>query len=440
MRGLFKKGHLIIIGGGLAGCEAAWQASSRGTKVTLFEMKPTRFSPAHRSDNLGELVCSNSLKSTSLENAVGLLKEEMRRFGSLIMEAADHTKVPAGGSLAVDREEFSSYITRALEERYGVELIRKEVNRIPLNLPTIIATGPLTSDRLAKEIMTLTGTRSLYFYDAISPIVTRESINMDVTFRASRYGKGGDDYINCPMAKEQYYQFIDELLKAERVPTRDFEKAVSFEGCLPLEEMAERGADTLAYGPLKPVGLVDPKTGQQPFAVVQLRQDNLSDTLYSIVGFQTKLRWREQERIFRMIPGLERAEFVRFGSQHRNTFINAPKILMNTLQVRRRSNIFFAGQLTGVEGYVESAAMGLLAGLNGHRLMRGMDLVVPPPTTTLGSLVTYITRFPFKDFQPMNVNFGLFPPLSPMLKGRLKRRRLAERALRDLQAWREEIG
>jgi methylenetetrahydrofolate--tRNA-(uracil-5-)-methyltransferase len=440
MEGLFKKDHLIIIGGGLAGCEAAWQASSRGTKVILFEMKPTRFSPAHRSDSLGELVCSNSLKSTSLENAVGLLKEEMRRFGSLIVEAADHTKVPAGGSLAVDREAFSRYITRALEKRYGVELIRREVDRIPLHLPTIIATGPLTSDRLAKEIMTLTGTRSLYFYDAISPIVTRESINMEVTFRASRYGKGGDDYINCPMAKEQYYHFIDELLKAERVPTRDFEKAVSFEGCLPLEEMAERGADTLAYGPLKPVGLIDPKTGQQPFAVVQLRQDNLSDTLYSIVGFQTKLRWREQERIFRMIPGLERAEFVRFGSQHRNTFINAPKILMNTLQVRRRSNIFFAGQLTGVEGYVESAAMGLLAGLNGHRLMMGMDLVVPPPTTTLGSLVTYITRFPFKDFQPMNINFGLFPPLSPMLKGRLKRRKLAERALRDLQTWREEIG
>ena len=440
MEGLFKKDHLIIIGGGLAGCEAAWQASSRGTKVILFEMKPTRFSPAHRSDNLGELVCSNSLKSTSLENAVGLLKEEMRRLGSLIVEAADHTKVPAGGSLAVDREAFSRYITRALEKRHGVELIRREVERIPLHLPTIIATGPLTSDRLAKEIMTLTGTRSLYFYDAISPIVTRESINMEVTFRASRYGKGGDDYINCPMAKEQYYHFIDELLKAERVPTRDFEKAISFEGCLPLEEMAERGADTLAYGPLKPVGLIDPKTGQQPFAVVQLRQDNLSGTLYSIVGFQTKLRWGEQERIFRMIPGLEKAEFVRFGSQHRNTFINAPKILMNTLQVRRRSNIFFAGQLTGVEGYVESAAMGLLAGLNGHRLMRGMDLVVPPPTTTLGSLVTYITRFPFKDFQPMNINFGLFPPLSPMLKGRLKRRRLAERALRDLQTWREEMG
>ncbi len=440
MEGQFKKDHLIIIGGGLAGCEAAWQASSRGTKVILFEMKPTRFSPAHRSNNLGELVCSNSLKSTSLENAVGLLKEEMRRLGSLIVEAADHTKVPAGGSLAVDREVFSLYITRALEKRHGVKLIRREVERIPLHLPTIIATGPLTSDRLAKEIMTLTGTRSLYFYDAISPIVTRESINMEVTFRASRYGKGGDDYINCPMAKEQYYRFINELLKAERVPTRDFEKAISFEGCLPLEEMAERGADTLAYGPLKPVGLIDPKTGQQPFAVVQLRQDNLSDTLYSIVGFQTKLRWGEQERIFRMIPGLERAEFVRFGSQHRNTFINAPKILMNTLQVRRRSNIFFAGQLTGVEGYVESAAMGLLAGLNGHRLMRGMDLVVPPPTTTLGSLVTYITRFPFKDFQPMNINFGLFPPLSPMLKGRLKRRRLAERALRDLQTWREEIG
>jgi len=440
MEGLFKKDHLIIIGGGLAGCEAAWQASSKGTKVTLFEMKPIRFSPAHRSGNLGELVCSNSLKSNSLENAVGLLKEEMRRLGSLIMEAADHTKVPAGGSLAVDREAFSRYITRALEERSGVELIRRELDRIPLHIPTIIATGPLTSDRLAEEIANLTGTRSLYFYDAISPIVTRESVNMKVTFRASRYGKGGDDYINCPMTKEHYYRFVDELLKAERIPTRDFEKALPFEGCLPIEDMAERGADTLAFGPLKPVGLIDPKTGQQPFAVVQLRQDNLSDTLYSMVGFQTKLRWREQERIFRMTPGLERAEFVRFGSQHRNTFINAPKILRNTLQMRKRPNIFFAGQLTGVEGYVESAAMGLLAGLNGNRLMRGMDPVVPPPTTSLGSLVTYITRCSFKDFQPMNVNFGLFPPLSPMLKGRLKRRRLAERALKDLEAWKEAIA
>jgi len=440
MKGLFKTGHLIIIGGGLAGCEAAWQASSRGTKVTLFEMKPIRFSPAHRSENLGELVCSNSLKSTSLENAVGLLKEEMRRFGSLIMEAADHTKVPAGGSLAVDREEFSRYITRALEKREGVELIRSEVDRIPLDLSTIIATGPLTSDRLAKEIMALTGTRSLYFYDAISPIVAHESINMDVTFKASRYGKGGDDYINCPMTKEQYYRFVDELLKAARVPTRDFERAVPFEGCLPIEEMAERGADTLAFGPLKPVGLIDPKTGQQPFAVVQLRQDNLSDTLYSMVGFQTKLRWGEQERIFRMIPGLERAEFFRFGSQHRNTFINSPKVLRKTLQMRRQPNIFFAGQLTGVEGYVESAAMGLLAGLNGHRLMRERDFVVAPPTTALGSLVTYITSPAFKDFQPMNVNFGLFPPLSPKLKGRLKRRKLAERALKDLGAWKEGIG
>jgi methylenetetrahydrofolate--tRNA-(uracil-5-)-methyltransferase len=439
MKGLFKKGHLIVIGGGLAGCEAAWQASSRGTKVALFEMKPQRFSPAHRSENLAELVCSNSLKSTSLENAVGLLKEEMRRLGSLIMESADHTKVPAGGSLAVDREEFSRYISRALEKREGVELIRREVDSIPLHLPTIVATGPLTSDRLAKEMMALTGTRSLYFYDAISPIVARESINMEVTFRASRYGKGGDDYINCPMTKEQYYRFIDELLKAERVPTRDFERAVPFEGCLPIEEMAERGIDTLAFGPLKPVGLIDPTTGQQPFAVVQLRQDNLSDTLYSMVGFQTKLRWGEQERIFRMIPGLERAEFFRFGSRHRNTFINSPKVLRNTLQMRRQPNIFFAGQLTGVEGYVESTAMGLLAGLNAHRLMREMEFVVVPPTTALGSLVTYITRPPFKDFQPMNVNFGLFPPLNAKLKGRLKRRKLAERSLKDLEAWKEGI-
>jgi len=440
MEELFKKGHLIVIGGGLAGCEAAWQAASRGTKVTLFEMKPIRFSPAHRSGNLGELVCSNSLKSNSLENAIGLLKEEMRRLGSLIMEAADHTRVPAGGSLAVDREAFSAYITRALEERDDVGLIRMELDRLPLHLPTIIATGPLTSDRLAKEIMDLTGTRSLYFYDAISPIVTRESINMDATFRASRYGKGGDDYINCPMNKEQYYWFIDELLRAERVPARDFERAIPFEACLPIEDMADRGVDTLAFGPLKPVGLVDPKTGRQPFAVVQLRQDNLAETLYSIVGFQTKLKWREQERVFRMIPGLERAEFVRFGSQHRNTFINAPKVLRSTLQMKRRPNIFFAGQLTGVEGYVESAAMGLLAGLNAHRLMGGMDPVVPPPTTGLGSMVAYITRYPLKDFQPMNVNFGLFPQLSQRLKGRLKRRRLAERALRDLGAWKEAIG
>jgi methylenetetrahydrofolate--tRNA-(uracil-5-)-methyltransferase len=440
MEELFKEGRLIVIGGGLAGCEAAWQAASLGTEVSLFEMKPIRFSPAHRSETLGELVCSNSLKSNSLENAVGLLKEEMRRLGSLIMEAADRTKVPAGGSLAVDREAFSNYITRALEETKGVEIIRRELGQIPLHLPTIIATGPLTSDGLAREIMDLTGTRSLYFYDAISPIVIRDSINMNTTFRASRYGKGGDDYINCPMTKEQYYRLVDELIRAERVPTRDFEKAIPFEGCLPIEDMAERGTDTLAFGPLKPVGLIDPKTDQQPFAVVQLRQDNLADTLYSMVGFQTKLKWREQERIFRMIPGLEKAEFARFGSQHRNTYIDAPRILRNTLQMKRRPNILFAGQLTGVEGYVESAAMGLLAGLNGHRLMRGMDPVVPPQTTSLGSLVAYITRYPLKDFQPMNVNFGLFPPLSPMLKGRLKRTRLAERALKDLEAWREAIA
>ncbi len=411
----------------------------RGTEVILFEMKPARFSPAHRSENLGELVCSNSLKSASLENAVGLLKEEMRRLNSLIIEAADHTKVPAGGSLAVDREAFSAYITRSLEEKNGVEVIREEVDQIPLDLPTIIATGPLTSDCLAREIMGLTGTRSLYFYDAISPIVARESINFEVIFRASRYGKGGDDYINCPMAKEQYYRFVDELVRGERVATRDFEKAVPFEGCLPIEEMAERGADTLAFGPLKPVGLNDPKTGQQPFAVVQLRQDNLSDTLYSMVGFQTKLKWAEQKRIFRMIPGLEHAEFFRFGSQHRNTYINSPRVLRNTLQMRRRSNIFFAGQLTGVEGYMESAAMGLLAGLNAHRWMRGVDLVVAPPTTALGSLVHYITRPPIKDFQPMNVNFGLFPPLNREFRGRLKRRKLAERALRDLETWKERI-
>jgi methylenetetrahydrofolate--tRNA-(uracil-5-)-methyltransferase len=439
MNGLFKKGRLVIIGGGLAGCEAAWQASSLGTRVALFEMKPVRFSPAHRSENLGELVCSNSLKSASLENAVGLLKEEMRRLNSLIIEAADHTKVPAGGSLAVDREAFSTYITRSLTEKNGVEVIREEVYQIPLDLPTIIATGPLTSDRLAREIMGLTGTRSLYFYDAISPIVSRESINFEVTFRASRYGKGGDDYINCPMDKEQYYRFVDELVRGERVATRDFERAVPFEGCLPIEEMAERGADTLAFGPLKPVGLIDPKTGQQPFAVVQLRQDNLSDTLYSMVGFQTKLKWAEQKRIFRMIPGLEHAEFFRFGSQHRNTYINSPRVLRNTLQMRRRSNIFFAGQLTGVEGYVESAAVGLFAGLNAHRWMRGVDLVVAPPTTALGSLVHYVTRPPIKDFQPMNVNFGLFPPLNRAFRGRLKRSKLAERALRDLETWKERI-
>jgi methylenetetrahydrofolate--tRNA-(uracil-5-)-methyltransferase len=427
--------RVTIVGGGLAGSEAAHQASCLGAPVLLLEMKPARFSPAHCSPLLGELVCSNSLRSQSLENAVGLLKEELRGLGSLIMTAADANRVPAGGALAVDREGFSAEITASLEANPRVEIQRAFVQTIPTEDPVILATGPLTEGTLAREIMALGGGEDLYFYDAISPIVEGESVDHSVAFRASRYGKGGDDYINCPMGKVEYEAFVDALLAAEKVPTRDFEREILFSGCMPVEAMAERGRQTLAFGPMKPVGLTDPRTGQQPHAVVQLRQDDRAGSLYNMVGFQTKLTHPEQERVFRMIPGLQRARFHRLGALHRNSFINAPRMLLPTLQTRMRPGLFVAGQLSGVEGYVESTAMGLLSGINAARLLQGESSLVPPATTAMGSLVHYITTASPHGFQPMNVNFGLLPPLGRTVRKEFRRRALADRALADLGAW-----
>ncbi len=430
---------IVIIGAGLAGSEAAWQIAKRGGKVILYEMKPKVFSPAHRSPFFAELVCSNSFKSESFENASGVLKEEMRELGSLILNVSAETRVPAGDSLAVDREVFSREITQILEGLENVKVIREEVSSIPQEGFTIIATGPLTSEALSKEIQKVTGSHRLFFYDALSPIVTADSINFQKIFRSSRYGKGGMDYINCPMNEEEYNQFVITLNKAEKVPVHAFEKRYLFEGCLPIEEMAGRGGATLAHGPLKPVGLTDPATGRQPFAVVQLRQENRSGTLFNMVGFQTRLKYEEQKRVFRMIPGLEHAEFVRLGSIHRNTFIDAPRLLGNALQLKHCSNLFFAGQITGVEGYMESTAMGLLCGINAYRYANGMPMVVPPMTTAIGALVHYITQSLSVPFQPMNINFGLFPPLPGKSKGRGKRLLMAKRALREIKKWREEV-
>jgi len=435
---------VTIIGGGLAGTEAAWQAACRGITVTLFEMKPSRFSPAHTLPSLAELVCSNSLRGASLENAVGLLKEEMRRLGSLFIEAADATRVPAGGALAVDRELFSRFITEKIEQHPLITVVREEVDEIPVDGLVIIASGPLTSEPLARAISGLTGPY-LYFYDAIAPIVTASSIDQNTVFRASRYGKGdGDDYLNCPMTREEYDAFVAALLAAEKVPTRDFEKLIHFEGCMPVEELASRGHDTLRFGPMKPVGLIDPRTGREPHAVIQLRMENREATLYNLVGFQTKLTYPEQKKVFRMIPGLENAEFVRLGSMHRNTFINAPGILTATLRMKAQPRILFAGQITGVEGYVESAATGFIAGVNASLLaLAGPDAIllpIPPATTAHGALVRHITEADPKHFQPMNVNYGLFPPLEGRIKKAERRKLLAERALNELEEWRVKIS
>jgi methylenetetrahydrofolate--tRNA-(uracil-5-)-methyltransferase len=433
---------ITIIGGGLAGAEAAWQSACRGVAVTLYEMKPARFSPAHTLPSLAELVCSNSLRGASLENAVGLLKEEMRRTGSLFMEAADATQVPAGGALAVDRELFSRFITERIDAHPLITVVREEVTEIPEQGIVVIASGPLTSEPLARAISRLTGPY-LYFYDAIAPIVTASSIDHGTVFRASRYGKGdGDDYLNCPMTREEYDAFMAALLAAEKVPTRDFEKLIHFEGCMPVEEMASRGHDTLRFGPMKPVGLADPRSGREPHAVVQLRMENREGTMYNMVGFQTKLTYPEQKRVFSMIPGLENAEFVRLGSMHRNTFINAPTILASTLRMKAEPRILFAGQITGVEGYVESAATGFIAGVNASLLaLQGPDaeLTVPPDTTAHGALVSHITGADPKHFQPMNVNYGLFPALEGKIRKAERRRLLAERALRDLETWRTSL-
>ena len=429
---------IAVIGAGLAGCEAAWQIAQRGGKVILYEMKPEVYSPAHRSPYFAELVCSNSLKSQSIENASGVLKEEMALMGSLILEAAKEAKVPAGDSLAVDRTVFSKQITQTLENLKNVEVIRREISSLPQDGITIIATGPLTSESLSGEIQKVTGSRHLFFYDAISPIVTAESIDYEHAFKSSRYGKGGEDYVNCPMDEEAYHRFVEALNRAEKVLVHPFEKRYLFEGCLPVEEMAGRGKETLAYGPLKPVGLVNPKTGKQPFAVVQLRQEDRFETLFNLVGFQTRLKHEEQKRVFRMIPGLEKAEFVRLGSIHLNTFIDSPRLLTESLQLKTDPNLFFAGQITGVEGYMESTAMGLLSGINAHRYANGMPALVPPPTTAMGALVDYITHSSAVPFQPMNVNFGLFPPLSGKSKGKGRRLLLAKRALKEMEEWKKK--
>ena len=432
---------ITIIGAGLAGCEAAWQIAQQGIPVDLFEMRPQRMTPAHQSDRLGELVCSNSLRGTGMHNAVGLLKEELRRCNSLFIATADSHAVPAGGALAVDREGFSAHLTKVIEEHPLITLRRQEITEIPDDRLVIIASGPLTSDNLAEKIAALTGQEHLYFYDAIAPIVEADSIDREQVYAASRYDRGGADYLNCPFDKEQYLAFVEALCKGEKVVPHDFEKVVHFEGCMPIEVLAERGEMTLAFGPMKPVGLRDPRTGRDPFAVVQLRQDDLHANLYNLVGFQTKLIYPEQERVFRTIPGLENIVFARLGSMHRNTFINAPACLSKTLQLKTTPNIFFAGQITGVEGYVESAASGFLAGLFAAAEHQGHSLQAPPPTTALGALLNYPVNASPEGFQPMNITNGLFPDLETRIhKRRDRRQALADRALADLETWRDVIG
>jgi methylenetetrahydrofolate--tRNA-(uracil-5-)-methyltransferase len=432
---------VVIVGGGLAGSEAAWQAAKRGAKVTLYEMRPKEMTKAHKTGGLAELVCSNSLGSTDPQNAPGILKEEMRRLGSLIIASAEQARVPAGSALAVDREQFSLAVTRALEGHPNIRILHEEIADIPTDCLCIIATGPLTSDTLSDAIRRATQAQHLYFFDAISPIVDADSIDMDIVFRASRYDKGGDDYLNCPMTEEQYNRFYDALIAAEKVQPKEFEKTPYFEACVPIEVMAERGRQTMQFGPLKPVGLEDPRTGVRPYAVVQLRTENVHRTCYNLVGFQTKLTYPEQKRVFRMIPGLEQAEFLRYGSLHRNTFINSPQLLLNTLQFKARGTLFFAGQLVGVEGYTESAAMGGLAGINAARALAGLPLVTPPPTTAHGCLVSHITLSDPRHFQPMNTNFGLFPPLPNQPRDKEKKRRMiAERAFEDFESWKTRSG
>ncbi|HJU05621.1 MAG TPA: methylenetetrahydrofolate--tRNA-(uracil(54)-C(5))-methyltransferase (FADH(2)-oxidizing) TrmFO, partial [Nitrospiraceae bacterium] len=427
---------VVVIGGGLAGSEATWQAANHGARVTLYEMRPKEPTPAHKTGNLAELVCSNSLGSDDVLNAPGILKAEMRRLNSLILSAADEARVPAGSALAVDRDQFSQRITRALEAHPNVRILHEEVKDIPRDCICIIATGPLTSDNMAASIRALTHSDSLYFFDAISPIIDADSINMDVVFKASRYEKGGADYLNCPMDEPAYLAFYDALLKSDKVQPKEFEKTPYFESCIPIEVMAERGPQTMAFGPLKPVGLEDPRTHARPHAVVQLRAENVHGTAYNMVGFQTKLTYPEQRRVFRMIPGLEQAEFLRYGSLHRNTFLNSPLLLKDTLQSKVRGTVFFAGQLVGVEGYTESAAMGGLAGINAARGLRGLPLVTPPSATAHGSLINYLTASDSRHFQPMNTNYGLFPPLPIRIKDKAeKRRRIGLRALEDFDAW-----
>ncbi|HEX9120767.1 MAG TPA: methylenetetrahydrofolate--tRNA-(uracil(54)-C(5))-methyltransferase (FADH(2)-oxidizing) TrmFO [Terriglobales bacterium] len=426
-----------IIGAGLAGCEAAWQCARRGIEVELYEMRPRRTTPAHRTADFAELVCSNSLKSTSEFTAPWLLKEEMRRADSLLMDIARHAAVPAGHALAVDRAIFAAQVTEAVSHHPHIKIIREEVTTVEENAGvTIVAAGPLTSDALAREIARLSGSDHLFFYDSISPIVDADSVDRSRVYLAARYGKGSADYINCPMSREEYDRFYDALLAAESVEGRDWEKLNYFEACLPIEEIARRGRDTLRFGPMKPVGLVDPRTGQRSYAVVQLRQENLRADSYNIVGFQNHLRFSEQDRVFRLIPGLENARFLRYGQIHRNTYLNAPALLTPALQMKAHPRVLFAGQISGVEGYVESIAMGLLAGLHAAALARGADPLPPPRPTAFGSLVNYLTQSDARDFQPANITFDLLPSLEKKVRDRALRHRLqCERALAELETW-----
>lgn len=432
--------RVTIVGGGLAGCEAAWQLVQRGLAVDLYEMRPVVKTPVHQTGDFAELVCSNSLRGNSLDQAAGLLKEEMRRMGSLIMRVADEVKVPAGSALAVDRGLFAQKVTEAIHSLPGVTVHRREVPAIPEDPITIVATGPLTSDALAAEVARFVGQDHLHFYDAVSPVIEADTIDFDKVFRASRYGKGGDDYLNCPLSQEEYAAFYEALTGAECATVKDFEKEFFFEGCLPVEVIASRGVETLLFGPMKPVGLVDPKTGRRPFGVVQLRQDNLAASHYSMVGFQTQLKWGEQKRIFQMIPGLEKAEFVRMGMIHRNTYVNSPKTLEPTFETRTRPGLFFAGQMSGVEGYVESAASGILAGIGAAFRARGDQPLAFPEDTALGALGRYIARSDPKHYQPTNIAFGLLPELPKKIRDKSRKRlAMSERALASLEAFRPSV-
>jgi methylenetetrahydrofolate--tRNA-(uracil-5-)-methyltransferase len=432
--------RVTIVGGGLAGCEAAWQLAQRGVLVDLHEMRPVVKTPVHQTGDFAELVCSNSLRGNSLDQAAGLLKEEMRRMGSLIMRVADEVKVPAGSALAVDRGLFAQKVTEAIHALPQVSVHRGEIATIPDDPITIVATGPLTADALAAEIARFVGEDHLHFYDAVSPVIEADTIDFDKVFKASRYGKGGDDYVNCPLTQDEYRAFYDALTAAECATVKDFEKEFFFEGCLPVEVIASRGPETLLFGPMKPVGLVDPKTGRRPFGVVQLRQDNLAASHFSMVGFQTQLKWGEQKRIFQMIPGLEKAEFVRMGMIHRNTYVNAPKTLEPTFETRKRPGLFFAGQMSGVEGYVESAASGILAGIGAALRARGEAPVEFPYDTALGALGRYIARSDPKHYQPTNIAFGLLPELPKKIKDKSRKRlAISERALASLEAFRPNV-
>jgi methylenetetrahydrofolate--tRNA-(uracil-5-)-methyltransferase len=443
--------ELIVIGGGLAGSEAAWQAAERGLQVKLYEMRPIKETGAHVTQDLAELVCSNSLGSNLVDRASGLLKEELRRLGSMLLTCAEETALPAGGALAVDREGFSRRVTTRVENHPNIQLIREEMAFIP-DQPVVVASGPLTSPDLTRAIQAVSGQEHLFFFDAISPIVRIETINMDIAFRASRYNKGEQDegdYINCPFNKEEYEQFVAELVRAERIPLRWFEMQINegvtagakdyFEGCLPVEVLAARSAQALAFGPMRPVGLYNPHTGRRPNAVVQLRQDNLAGTLYNLVGFQTNLTYSEQKRVLRMIPGLENAEFVRYGQMHRNTFIASPLLLKPSLQSNQRGDLLFAGQITGVEGYMGNIATGLLAGLNAARILTGDEPLIMPRETMLGALIEYITKADLKDFQPMKANFGILPPLpTPARSKRERALQHVQRAMAALETWAHE--